>query len=372
MTLPANALELHSLVEGDKLTLSLEQVPIAAPTGDQLVVAMEAAPINPSDLGLLLGPADVSTLEAGGTPDRPVLRFTIPEAAVASVAARSGESMPVGVEGAGTVIAAGPDAQQYMGRTVALFGGSTYATHRVVRASEVLPLPEGTPARAAAAAFVNPLTALSMVETMRMEGHKAIIHTAAASNLGQMLARICRDDGVPLIAVVRSDEQAAILRDLGVRYIADSSKDDFRTTLADACAATDATLAFDAVGGKLTGELVLAMETAQTRGQPYSRYGSARHKQVYVYGLLDRAPVSIPRSVGLAWGVSGYLLPHFLAKAGPEANQRIRERVAAELTTTFASNFTQEISLTQALDPDTLRAYARMATGEKYLIVPQH
>jgi len=343
-------------------------VPLTPPQGDEIVVAIEAAPINPSDLGLLLGPADPAAITAE---DGPVAVAPLSDRQMAIVKGRAGESMPVGVEGAGKVVAAGPDAQQLLGQTVALFAGSTYATHRKVRAHEVLPLGDANP-RDGAAAFVNPLTALSMVETMRIEGHKAIIHTAGASNLGQMLARICRDDGVPLIAVVRSEAQAQILRDIGgVAHICDSSRDDFAQTLTRACAETGAPLAFDAVGGPLTGTLLNCMERALSEGQPYTRYGSSVHKQVYVYGLLDTSPITLPRAMGMAWSVGGYLLPQFLAKAPPEVGARMRKRVADELTTTFASHYSDTITLQQALDPDTIRDYARMATGKKYLITPQ-
>lgn len=370
MTMPQQGLELHSLVADGELRLSLQPVDLAPPSGDEVIVAVEAAPINPSDLGLLLGPADPAEITATGSGNAIVATAPLSPGRVAAVASRVGESMPVGNEGAGKVVAAGPDAQHLIGKTVALFGGSMYATHRRARAGELLVLPEGVTARQGAAAFVNPLTALSMVESMRMEGHNGLIHTAAASNLGQMLVRICRDDKVPLINIVRSEAQEQILRDLGASHVCNSSKPDFMATLIDAIAETDATLAFDAVGGKLPGQILVAMEAALTRGQPYSRYGSPRHKQVYGYGVLDLAPIEIPRSVGMAWSMGGYLLPQFLMRAGAEVNARMRKRVADELTTTFASNYTREVGLAEALDPQVIRAYAKKATGEKYLLVP--
>ena len=370
MTMPQHALELRSLIADGALRLSLEQVDLAPPAGDEVIVAVEAAPINPSDLGLLLGPADPAEITAQGSGTEIVATAPLSPGRGAAVAARVGESMPVGNEGAGTVVAAGPDAQQLIGKRVALLGGAMYATHRRARAGDLLVLPDGGTAREGAAAFVNPLTALSMVETMRMEGHKALVHTAAASNLGQMLVRICRDAGVPLVTIVRSEAQARILRALGATHVCTSREPDFAARLTDAIAETDATLAFDAVGGTLPGQILVAMESALTRGQPYSRYGSPRHKQVYGYGVLDLNPIEVPRSVGMAWSVGGYLLPYFLMKAGADVHARMRRRVADELTTTFASHYTREIGLAEALDPDMLRAYAKKATGEKYLIVP--
>lgn len=366
-------LSLQSLVTADaKLHLSLEEVATPDPTGDQIVVRVEAAPLNPSDLGLLIGPADMAAAQAGGTDDRPTLSAPIPAAAMPLLAARVGQPMPVGNEGAGTIVRAGPDAAHLIGRKVALLGGAMYAHYRLARAGECLMLPEGATARQGAAAFVNPLTALSMVETMRAEGHKALVHTAAASNLGRMLVRICRDDGVPLVNIVRSEAQAEALRALGATHVLNSSDDDFRARLTDALHETGATLAFDAIGGgTLAGTILMSMEAAIARSATeYSRYGSPVHKQVYVYGMLDPAPISVGRGMGMAWGMGGYLLPYALMKLGPETAARIRARAAAELTTTFASHYTAEITLAEALRPDVVEAYRRMATGEKYLVVP--
>lgn len=366
-------LELRSLVtpEGE-LVLSLEDVPVAEPAADEVVVRIEAAPINPSDLGLLLGPADVSAIRVEGTAERPVVRAPIPEKLMPAMAPRLGQSMPVGNEAAGTVVRAGADAQALLGRTVAVLGGAMYTRYRTLKAAACIPLPEGTPARAGASAFVNPLTALGMVETMRMEGHSALVHTAAASNLGQMLNRLCLADGVPLVNVVRSDAQAEILREIGAKHIVDSTASDFRDRLVDAIADTGATLGFDATGGgPLAGQILAAMEAAQVRKMTeYSRYGSFTHKQVYVYGMLDPRPLEIGKNLGLAWGLGGWLLTPFLMKAGPEAQARLRTRVAENLTTIFASHYSAEISLEEALQPDTIRAYARRATGEKYLLNP--
>jgi len=345
---------------------------LSPPGPGEVIVRIEAAPLNPSDLGLLTGPADLATLEQGGTAHRPVLTAEIPEQRLPMVRARLDESMPVGNEGAGTVIAAGDGAEELIGKTVAVIGGGMYTQYRKARLSDLLPFPDGVTAREGASAFVNPLTALAMVETMRAEGHKALVHTAAASNLGQMLNRICIADGVSLVNIVRSTEQAKILRDIGARYVVDSTSDNFRNELVDALAETGATLAFDAIGGgKLAGQILAAMEVAANRNATtYSRYGSNTHKQVYIYGRLDLGPTLIGPDVGFAWGVGGFLLTPFLMKAGAEVVGRMRARVAAEIRTTFASHYTAEISLAEALDKDTLLAYSAKKTGEKYLIVP--
>ncbi|MGA0606401.1 zinc-binding dehydrogenase [Phenylobacterium sp. VNQ135] len=368
-------LELRTLVREDAtLELSLVETAVPDPGADEIVVRVEASPINPSDLGLLTGPADLSTLSASGSAERPILTATIPPAAMRMLAARVGQSMPVGNEGAGVVVKAGssPEAQALLGRTVAMIGGGMYTRLRLLKAADVLPLPaDATPAEGASC-FVNPLTALAMVETLRMEGHKALVHTAAASNLGQMLVRICKADGVPLVNVVRSAQQEKLLRDQGAEWVVDSSAPDFFDKLVEAVAATGATLAFDAIGGGRIGSQILtAMEAAASRGAAYSRYGSNTFKQLYIYGALDTGPTELVRSFGFSWGVNGFLLTPFLAKIGPQAAQKLRERVAAELKTTFASHYTAEIGLAEALDPEVLRAYARRATGEKYLINPQ-
>ncbi|MHC9418633.1 zinc-binding dehydrogenase [Sphingomonas citri] len=367
-------LELRSTVdEGGTLTLSLEPVTLSPPQGDELIVRVEAAPINPSDLGLLLGPADVATLEKGGSPDRPELRFQVPRERIGGVRARLGQSLPVGNEGAGTVIAAGPEAQALLGRTVGMMGGAMYAQYRKLRARDVVPLPDGAKAADGAAMFVNPLTALSFVETARQEGHRAIVHTAAASNLGQMLQKICLADGVPLVNVVRSEAQAALLRDIGATHVVDSRAEDFRRQLADAIAETGATIAFDAIGGGTLGsDIVQAMEqAANRRATEYSRYGSSVFKQLYIYGALDTSPTTLNRlAFGFQWSVAGFLLTPWLQKAGRETVGRMRQRVVDELTTTFASRYTRTIGLVEALDPEVLRAYERKATGEKYLIEP--
>jgi NADPH:quinone reductase-like Zn-dependent oxidoreductase len=366
-------LELRSLVtpEGE-LKLSLEEVTVGEPGPDEIVVRVEAAPINPSDLGLLLGPADLASMSAGGSADRPTLTLAVPQQRMRMLASRVGQSLPVGNEGAGTVVRAGADHQELIGRKVGMLGGAMYATYRKLPARDVIPLPDDATAADGASMFVNPLTALAMPEVMRREGHKALVHTAAASNLGQMLNRICQADGVPLVNIVRSDEQAKLLTDAGACYVVDSTAPDFAARLTDALAETGATIAFDAIGGgKLANAILHAMEQAANRtATEYSRYGSSTFKQVYIYGGLDMSPTVLDRGFGFSWSVSGFLLTPFMQKVGWEVMKAMRERVVRELKTTFASHYTDTISLAQALDPTVLETYNRKATGRKYLIDP--
>ncbi len=367
-------LQLRSLITAaGELQLSLRQAKIPELASDEVLVRVLASPINPSDLGLLLGPADMSTARAGGTADSPTLTAAVPPQQMKGMAPRIDQSMMVGNEGAGVVVKTGADAQKLQGKTVAVLGGGMYAQYRVAKAAACLVLPEGTTPAEGASCFVNPLTALSMTETMRRENHKALVHTAAASNLGQMLNKICLKDGIALVNIVRNAEQAETLRKQGAKYVCDSSSSNFMSELTDAVAETGATLAFDAVGGgKLANQILICMEAAINRNTTtYNRYGSPVHKQVYTYGVLDTRPIEIDRAdVGMAWGVGGWLLTWFLEKIGPQATQKLRERVASELKTTFASHYTAEISLAEALQPDVIKAYNRRATGEKYLINP--
>ena len=371
---PERALQLRSLVtRAGTVELSLAEVEVPEPSEGQLLVRVEAAPINPSDLGLLLAGADVGKAQASGTLERPVVTAPLDAGAARAAAARVGESMPVGNEGAGRVVAAGagPAAQALLGRLVAVAGGAMYSQVRCVDAAACLVLPDGATAAEGAAAFVNPMTALGMVETMRAEGHTALVHTAAASNLGQMLNRLCLEDGVPLVNIVRSPAQVELLRDAGATYVCDSSSERFMADLTEALRATSATLAFDAVGGgTLASRILTAMEAAQSAGAGFSRYGSAVHKQVYLYGSLDRGPTELRRSYGMAWGVGGWLLTPFLVAAGPERVDAMRQRVAAGLTTTFASHYSDTVTLTEVLSLDALAAYSRMGTGRKYLVTP--
>jgi NADPH2:quinone reductase len=369
------ALQLRSLIKSSgELELSLTSAPVPEPGPQEVVVRIEASPMNPSDLGLLFGAADLSSAKASGTRERPVITASVPQKAMKGMAGRLDQSMPVGNEGAGVVVKAGasPAAQALLGKTVAILGGAMYAQYRAVKASQCLVLPLGTKAAEGASCFVNPLTSLGMVETMRREGHKALVHTAAASNLGQMLNRICLKDGIGLVNIVRKQEQEDLLRAAGALHVCNSSAPAFMDDLTRALVATGATIAFDAIGGgKLAGQILSGMEAAanQTAAE-YSRYGSTTHKQVYIYGGLDRGPTEIVRNFGMAWGMGGWLLFPFLQKIGSDAAQKLRERVVAELKTTFASKYTHEVSLAEALQLDNIAVYSQHATGAKYLINP--
>ncbi len=368
-------LQLRSLIKSSgELEISLVDVSTPEPGPDEVVVRVEASPINPSDLGLLVGAADMTTAKASGTRDLPVITAKVPEAGMKAMAARLDESMPVGNEGAGVVIRTGSSdaAKALMGKTVAMIGGAMYAQYRCLKVAECLPLPAGTTPAEGASCFVNPLTALGMTETMRREGHKALVHTAAASNLGQMLNKICLKDGIGLVNIVRSKEQAEILHKVGAKYVVDSTAPSFMDDLTNALVETGATLAFDAIGGgKLAGQILTCMETAVNKtAKAYSRYGSNVHKQVYIYGSLDPGPVILNRAFGMAWGVGGWLLFPFLMKIGAVEGAKLRQRVVDELKTTFASQYTQVVSLQETLQLNHIAVYARRATGEKYLINP--
>ncbi|HEY0817783.1 MAG TPA: zinc-binding dehydrogenase [Rhizobacter sp.] len=375
-SIPATALQLRSLVKkSGELELSLQDVPVPQPADDEVLVRVEATPINPSDLALLFGLADMSTAKVSGSGASTVVTAQVPEKMMRGLAARLDESMPVGNEGAGVVVKAGasPEAQALLGKTVAILGGAMYAQYRVMKAKQCLVLPEGTTAAEGASCFVNPLTSLSMTEVMRREGHKALVHTAAASNLGQMLNKICQKDGIALVNIVRKPEQVEILKKIGAKYVVDSSTPTFMEDLTKALIETGATLCFDAIGGgKLAGQVLTCMEAAaNANAKEYSRYGSNVYKQVYIYGGLDRGPTELNRSFGMQWGVGGWLLTPFLQKIGFADAQKLRERVAAELKTTFASHYTREVSLAEALSLDAINAYGKQATGTKYLITPQ-
>ncbi len=370
-----NGLQLRSLVKkSGELELSLVSVPTPEPAADQVVVRVEAAPINPSDIGLLFGAADMATAILSGTPESPIVTARIPEAAMKSMAGRLEQSMPVGNEGAGTVVAAGASAaaQALLGKQVAVLGGAMYSQFRCVPAEQCLLLPADATAAEGASCFVNPLTALGMVETMRREGHTALVHTAAASNLGQMLNRICQKDGVALVNIVRKPEQAALLKAMGAQQVCDASLPSFMDDLTNALVATGATIAFDATGGgKLAGQILGGIEAALNRtAKEYSRYGSTTHKQVYIYGGLDTGPTTFVRNFGMTWGMGGWLLFPFLQKLTPDAVQALKARVAAELKTTFKSGYSKQVSLAEALQLDTIAAYGQRATGTKFLVNP--
>ena len=372
---PQDGLQLRSIVkDSGELELSLARVATPAPAADEVVLRVEATPINPSDIGLLFGAADLTTLAVSGSGERTVATARIPDAAMKAMAGRLGQSMPVGNEGAGTVIAAGSGAaaQALLGKTVAVLGGAMYSQYRTVKVELCLPLPPGTSAAEGASCFVNPLTALGMTETMRREGHKALVHTAAASNLGQMLNRICLADGIGLVNVVRKPEQEALLREQGAVHVVSTASPRFVEELTEALVATGATLAFDAIGGgKLASQILGAMETALNRtAKEYSRYGSTTHKQVYLYGGLDTSPVAFQRNFGMTWGMGGWLLFPFLQRIGADAAQALKARVAAGLKTTFASHYTRTVSLAGALQADAIADYGRRATASKVLIDP--
>src|SRR6266700_2233538 len=368
-------LQLRSLLKrSGELELSLVSIVTPEPAEDEVVVRVEATPINPSDLGLVNGPADMSTAKVSGSKESPVVTARMPEAVMRMMAARLDQLLPVGNEGAGTVIQTGSSdaAKALMGKTVSMIGGAMYSQYRTMKVRDVMELPAGATAADGASWFVNPLTALGMTETMRREGHKALVHTAAASNLGQMLNKICIKDGIGLVNIVRSPEQAEILRKIGAKYIVDSTAPTFMDDLTNALVETGATLAFDAIGGgKLAGQILTCMEiSANKTAKVYSRYGSSVHKQVYIYGSLDPRPVELNRAFGMAWGVGGCLLFPFLQKIGSAEGAKLRARVVAELKTTFASHYTQVVSLQEALELSHIAVYAKRATGEKYLINP--
>ena len=369
------ARQLRSTVtEEGTLELSIADVAVPTPKDDEVVIRVEAAPINPSDLGPMFGPADMSTARLVGTGDDAKVVADIPPGLRRMVAGRVGTPMAMGNEGSGVVVDAGSSdaAQALLGRTVATIGGAMYSQFRLAPAAACLALPDGVTAVEGASCFVNPLTTLGMVETMRLDGHTALVHTAAASNLGQMLVKLCLADGVPLVNIVRRQEQVDLLQDLGATIVCNSSDDDFMSSLIDAVATTDATIGFDATGGgTLASRILTAMESAQAAKEgAVGRYGSTRHKQVYIYGGLDRSPTELTRSFGMAWSVGGWLLPYFLERVGPERAQQLRERVAAEITTTFASSYTAVVSLAEALTLEAIASYGKQATGEKYLIDP--
>jgi NADPH:quinone reductase len=373
--LPATGLTMLTLVkESGELELSLAQTPVVAPKDHEVVVKVLATPINPSDLGLMVGAADMTNARVSVRDGLPLVTADIPPAGMRAMASRVGEAMPIGNEGSGIVVAAGnsEEAQALMGKTVALIGGAIYAQYRTLPAQMCMLLSDGTDPKDGASCFVNPLTALAFAETMRMEGHSAMVHTAAASNLGQMLVKICKADGIPLVNIVRSAEQVALLKGIGAAHICNTNEPTFVDDLTAALIETGATLAFDAIGGgKLVSQILSCMETAAVkRMTTYSRYGSDTFKQVYSYGMLDVAPTVLTRNFGFSWSLGGFLLTPFLAKAGMETNMRMRKRVIDELTTTFASHYSHEVSLVEALNLDILHAYNAKRTGEKYLIRP--
>lgn len=371
---PATGHELRSTVSDDgQVTLALRECDVPEPGPDQVVVRIGAAPINPSDLGMLFAQADLSEAASSGSDELPAVSAPVSDRVLAGQAARVGKPMYTGNEGGGTVVAAGAsdEAQALLGKTVGFLSGTAYATYRTVPVATCLAMHDGTTDEQAAACFVNPLTALGMTETMRAEGHSALVHTVGASNLGLMLNRICIDDGIGLVNIVRKPEHVDLLVAAGATHVVNSSAESFLDDLVDALADTGATIAFDAIGGgEMAGTLLSAMEKVASAGAEFSRYGSDTHKQVYIYGGLDRGPTTLRRDFGMGWSLGGWLLTPFLGKLGPEGTERLRTRVADEITTTFASSYGMRLSLRDAVDPEMVKRYGRMATGDKALITP--
>jgi len=357
-----------------ELSITKSEKPI--PSADEVLIRVEAAPINPSDLGLLLSfAADLSSISSSGTEEEMVTSMKIHPALMGSMKPRLDQSMQAGNEGAGIIEDAGENVKELIGKTVGLAGGAMYSQYRCVPAASCLVMDEGTSPAEAASCFVNPLTALSFVETMKMENHTALVHTAAASNLGQMLVKICKDDGIPLVNIVRKSEHVELLKNLGAEHVCNTSDDNFMDTLVSALVETDATLGFDATGGgnggELPGQILSAMEIAANKtAKEYSRYGSDTYKQVYIYGALDQSPTILKRAYGMSWGLGGWLLTPMIGRIGMEKFQQMRMRVAKEIKTTFASSYAQEISFEQMLQPEIIKSYAKQATGEKYLVNP--
>ena len=370
--------EIRSKVTSEgNIEISIATVAKPIPSDDEVLIRVEAAPINPSDLGLLLSfAADLNTINVTGSGDETVTSMKIHPGLMGALKPRLDESMQVGNEGSGVIVDAGVNAKDLIGKTVGLAGGSMYSQYRCVPAASCLVMNDGTSSSEAASSFVNPLTALAFIETMKMENHTAIVHTAAASNLGQMLVKICKADSVPLVNIVRKQEQVDILKNIGAEHICNTSDPDFMETLVTALIATGATLGFDATGGgnsgELPGQILAAMEIAANKtAKEYSRYGSDTYKQVYIYGGLDQSPTILKRAFGMSWGLGGWLLTPMIGKIGMERFGQMRQRVAKEITTTFASTYVQEVSFEEMLQPEIIKSYAKQATGKKYLVTPQ-
>ena len=372
-----NSKEIRSNVTSDgNIEISIASVEKPKPAENEVLIKVEASPINPSDLGLLISfAADLDSLNVTGSGDETVAKMKVHPGLMKAMAPRLDQSMKVGNEGGGVIEGAGTGAEDLIGKTVGVAGGAMYSQYRCVLASSCLVMDDSTTSAEAASSFVNPLTVLGFIETMKMENHTAILHTAAASNLGQMLVKVCKDDSVPLVNIVRKSEQVDLLKNLGAEHVCNTSEPDFMDSLVNALVATGATLGFDATGGgnegKLAGQILSAMEIAANKtAKEYSRYGSDTFKQVYIYGGLDQSPTILNRSFGMQWALGGWLLTPMIGKIGMERFQQMRERVAKEIKTTFASHYTQEVSFEEMLQPETIKAYAKQATGEKYLVTP--
>jgi NADPH2:quinone reductase len=372
-----NSKEIRSNVTSEgNIEISIASVKKPIPAENEVLIKVEASPINPSDLGLLISfAADLDSLNVSGSGDETVAKMRVHPGLMKAMTPRLDQSMKVGNEGGGVIEDAGTGAEDLIGKTVGVAGGAMYSQYRCVPASSCLVMDDSTTSVEAASSFVNPLTVLGFIETMKIENHTAILHTAAASNLGQMLVKVCKDDSVPLVNIVRKSEQVDLLKNLGAEHVCNTSEPDFMDSLVNALVATGATLGFDATGGgnegKLAGQILSAMEIAANKtAKEYSRYGSDTFKQVYIYGGLDQSPTILNRSFGMQWALGGWLLTPMIGKIGMERFQQMRERVAKEIKTTFASHYTQEVSFEEMLQPETIKAYAKQATGEKYLVTP--
>jgi len=366
---------LRTLITPDgELRVTFEEESVGDVGPDEVVIRVEASPINPTDVGLLLGPADLSALTVYSQNGRPALRAPIASKHMGSheLKPRIGKALPVGAEGAGTVVQAGANVAELIGKTVSTMSGGMYTGFRRVKAADCVVLPAGTSVQAAAAMNANPMTALCMVELMRREGHTALVHSAAASSLGQMLNRICIKDGIPLVNIVRSEEQVKTLNSIGAKYVVNLNAATFFEDLTAAVAATGATLAFDAVGGgTLTDTILRAMEAAFVAQQTgFSRYGTATTKHVYIYGSLNLEPTILTRTYGSSWSVSRWLFLNFLQKAGNETALSLKKRVLAELSTTFAVQYKGTLSLDDVLNPEFVKEFAQRSTGKKFLVNP--
>lgn len=362
--------QIFTTLESDgTLTIELAESQFPEPKGNQVLVKMEAAPINPSDLALLTGPADLENAEY--SPGKIVAKM--PEPFNSGAKGRHGQRLPVGNEGAGEVIATGDGdmAKALLGKRVACVPGTAFSEYAIADATMCLPLGDIS-ARDGASAFVNPMTALGFVETAKMEGAKSILHTAAASNLGQMLVRICQEDDMPLVNIVRREEQVRLLQDMGAEHIVNSGADDFMRQLRESIDETDAFFGFDPIGGgQMVDHCFKAMEqVAVSKMTEFSRYGSNQAKKMHIYGRLDLGPTILTPSYGFGFTLTGWLLTPFLQSAGMETVMRMRQRVLDNLTTTFKSSYTKEVTLEGMLEKDAVLQYRQMRTGEKYLVTP--
>ena len=359
--------QLFSTLADGKLTVEVVETEFPEPTGNQVLVQMEAAPINPSDLAILTSSADLANAEYSAG------KFVadMPEPFFSAQKGRHGQRLPVGNEGAGVVVAAGEQAQGLVGQRVACVPGNAYSQYCIADAGMCLPLGDIS-SEDGASAFVNPMTALGFVETARMENQGAILHLAAASNLGQMLVKICKEDGLPLVNIVRKQEQVDLLKGLGAEHVVNSSDGDFMDQLRGAIDATDAYCGFDPIGGGSNVDACFkAMEqVAAGKMSEFSRYGSTQQKKMYIYGRLDLGPTMLTPAYGFGWTLSGWLLTPFLQVAGLETMMRMRQRVLDGMTTTFASAYKAKVNLEEMLTRDAVMDYRQMKTGEKYLVTP--